>query len=78
MIFVLILNGLQYVYEEWLFSKYHIEPIFMIGMEGVFGIFFAAVAISIVSNIYCPFGVRACVYDDQSQPFIDRADVFLR
>ena len=78
MIFVLILNGLQYVYEEWLFSKYHIQPIFMIGMEGAFGIIFSVIMLSIVSHVHCPFGVSACVYDDQSQPYVDRVDVFLR
>jgi len=66
MVFVLILNGLQYVYEEWLFSKYYIEPIFMIGMEGLFGIFFSVIMLSIVTNIHCPFGVSACVFNDQS------------
>ena len=78
MIFVIVLNGFQLVYEEWLFSKYHIEPMFMIGMEGVFGLVFVTIILQIASHVYCPFGVSACVYDDQSSPYIDRVDVFLR
>jgi len=50
----------------------------MIGMEGFFGLFCAGIVIAIVSNIYCHFGIKACVFDDQSYPYIDRVDVFLR
>lgn len=48
MITSLTFNGFFYSYEQKLFnSNYHIEPIQMVGIEGVFGIIYCLIFIPI-------------------------------
>lgn len=59
----LFLNGFHYVYEEKLLSQYHIEPMEMVGYEGMFGLSIIVIVIAIISHVPCGFGLSACVYD---------------
>lgn len=65
LILSLFLNGFQFTYEEKIFEKYHIEPVKMVGIEGLFGLSFNITMIAIFTFIPCDFGKEACVYNDQ-------------
>jgi hypothetical protein len=67
----LFTNGFQFVFEEKLLAKYHIEPLEMVGYEGMFGLAIELVLILITSFIPCGFGVEACVLDKAGMPFIE-------
>lgn len=66
----LITNGLFFVVEEKLFKLYHLEPVQVVGLEGLFGLLFYAITIPIISFIPCSFGLNACVYSDTCFPYI--------
>lgn len=38
MIISLVINGFQFAFEGRLFKNYYIEPMLMVGMEGVYGL----------------------------------------
>jgi drug/metabolite transporter (DMT)-like permease len=67
----LFTNGFQFVFEEKLLAKYHIEPLEMVGYEGMFGLAIELILILITSYIPCSFGVEACVIDKAGMPFIE-------
>lgn len=71
MISSLITNGFQFVFEEKLLSKYHIEPLEMVGYEGMFGLAAQVILMTITSFIPCSFGVDACVIDKAGMPYIE-------
>jgi hypothetical protein len=62
MVLSLTFNGFFYSYEQKLFSIYHIEPVQMVGIEGVFGILICLVVIPIITFIPCPFRDESCVF----------------
>jgi hypothetical protein len=66
----LVTNGLFFVVEEKLFNLYHLEPVQVVGLEGLFGLLFYAIILPIISFIPCSFGRDACVYSDLSFPYI--------
>lgn len=51
MFFAVILEGLFYSSEQWLFHRFHIEPLKLVGLEGLCGFFMALVALLIMSTI---------------------------
>jgi hypothetical protein len=59
------------VFEEKLLAKYHIEPLEMVGYEGMFGLAAQLVLMTIASFIPCSFGVEACVFSNAGMPFIE-------
>lgn len=38
MLVSLVISGFQFAYEGRLFKNYYIEPILMVGMEGLYGL----------------------------------------
>jgi hypothetical protein len=74
----LFFQAFQWVYEEKLFHKYHIEPLFMVGMTGLFGILINGAIILALSFIHCPFGIKFCSYSDNGQPFMERPEQFFK
>lgn len=64
-------NGFQFVYEEKLLAKYHIEPLEMVGYEGMFGLLAELILITITTFIPCSFGIDACVFSNAGMPFIE-------
>lgn len=67
----LFTNGFQFVFEEKLLAKYHIEPLEMVGYEGMFGLAAQFILMIIASFIPCSFGVDACVIDRAGMPFVE-------
>jgi hypothetical protein len=78
MIPVLFIQAFQWVYEEKLFHKYHIDPLFLVGMSGIFGILINGIIILALSFIPCPFGVKFCSYSDDGQPFMEGPVSFIK
>lgn len=78
MVLSLTFNGFFYSYEQKLFSTYHIEPVQMVGIEGLFGILLCLVMIPIVTFIPCPFRDESCVFAGTGEKFIERPEEFFR
>ena len=66
MLISLIFNGFFYAYEQFLLKKHSINPMQMVGYEGVFGMGIILVVTTILSFITCTFNEKACVYDTKN------------
>ena len=55
MIISLVFNGFLYAYEQLLMRKHSINPMQMIGTEGVFGLIFVSLIALSFSLIPCGF-----------------------
>jgi hypothetical protein len=53
----LFTNGFLFVFEQKLLSKYHLEPLQVVGYEGMFGLAIEIVLLPIITFIPCTFGV---------------------
>ena len=78
MITSLTFNGFFYSYEQKLFNNYHIEPIQMVGIEGVFGIIYCLIFIPILTFIPCPFQDSSCVFNTAGAKFMERPEMFFK
>jgi hypothetical protein len=58
----LFFNGFFFVFEQKLLTKYHLDPLEVVGYEGLFGLCGYLVLLPIISFISCSFGVDACVF----------------
>lgn len=67
----LICDGFQFTYEQTLFTNYHVDPLLMVGYEGVVGFITQSLIITCLSFIPCSFEVNACAYDSQGRAFIE-------
>ena len=56
MLISLIFNGFFYAYEQFLLKKHSINPMQMVGYEGLFGMVIIFVATTILSFVPCSFG----------------------
>lgn len=63
----IIFAGMMIGYEQRLFTLYYVEPLKMVGFEGLFGILYSFVGIAVMSFIKCTFGADYCVCDNGSQ-----------
>jgi hypothetical protein len=77
MLISLIFNGFFYAYEQFLFKKHSINPMQMVGFEGIFGMTIILVIVTILSFIPCHFGDKTCVFDNKDQAYIELPSVFL-
>jgi hypothetical protein len=68
----LFTNGFFFVFEEKLFSKYHLEPFQIVGIEGLWGLLFYAITLPAITFIPCNFGMSACVMSQTSFAFLER------
>ena len=66
----LFFNGFQFVFEQRLFNKYHIQPLQMVGIEGCFGVTYCLIIITLLSFIPCSFSVDACAVNASGQYFM--------
>jgi hypothetical protein len=73
LILSLFVNGFQFTYEQTLFNRYHIDPMMLVGMEGIFGLFNLTLIITALNFIPCSFGRDACAYSDEGEPFIEQS-----
>lgn len=63
MLISLVFNGFFYAYEQFLLKKHSINPMQMVGFEGIFGMIIILVITTILSFIPCHFGEKTCVFD---------------
>jgi hypothetical protein len=70
----LFTNGFLFVFEQKLLSKYHLEPLQVVGYEGMFGLVIELVLLPILTFIPCSFGVEACVFSERAMPFLERPE----
>lgn len=66
----LLFNGFFFVFEQKLLSKYHLDPLEVVGYEGLFGLCGYLVLLPIISFIPCAFGVDACVFTNEGFPYL--------
>lgn len=78
MLISLVFNGFLYAYEQKLLKFHTIHPLEMVGFEGIFGMCLVTVVLIILSFIPCDFGVKGCVFDDDSNPFMELPRVYFR
>jgi hypothetical protein len=71
MIISLVATGFIFTFEEKLMTKYHIEPLQMVGYEGLFGLAIQLVIVLVMSFVPCNFGIQACVMRDSGMPFFE-------
>ncbi len=53
-------------YEQYLFTKHTINPMQMVGYEGVFGMIIILSVSILLSYIPCNFGQDNCVYNSKN------------
>ena len=61
MLISLVFNGFHYAYEQFLMRKHTINPLEMIGWEGLFGATIIGTVATILTFIPCPFTPKMCV-----------------
>jgi hypothetical protein len=61
-----------------LFKKYYVEPIQLIGYEGIIGFIYNLVVLIVVSFIPCSFGNDACVLTDDGSSYLERPEIYFR
>ena len=76
MLISLVFNGFFYAYEQFLLKKHSINPMEMVGYEGIFGMIIILIITTILSFIPCNFSERACVFNDKNEAFIELPLVF--
>lgn len=62
------------MFEQKLLHKYHLEPLQVVGYEGMFGLAIELVVLPIITFIPCGFGVEACVLNYRGMPFLERPE----
>ena len=68
----LFLNGFQFTYEQTLFDRYHIDPLQLVGLEGLFAFTALGLIITVLNFVPCSFGEDACAYSESGEPFIEQ------
>lgn len=74
----IIFNGFFYAYEQYLFAEYSVNPIEMLGYEGMFGMMITFFFSIILSNIPCFNGQNHCVYNENNEPYMESPLTFFR
>ena len=46
----MFIQSLQFIYEEFMMTEYSIDPLFFIGLEGVFGLFISLISIYTITS----------------------------
>lgn len=70
----LFTNGFLFVFEQKLLSKYHLEPLQVVGYEGMYGLIIEIILLPILTFVPCTFGVEACVFNIEGMPFLERPE----
>lgn len=73
----LFFNGFFFVFEQKLLSKYHLNPLEVVGYEGAFGLSMYIILLPIISFIPCAFGVDACVFNYEGFPFLEKPSQYV-
>lgn len=76
MIASLFTSGLQFTYEEKLFTDYAIHPQELVGFEGVYGLVISTIFITIFNYIPCNLGVSSCVYTHEGFGYIESWSIY--
>lgn len=70
----LFTNGFLFVFEQKLLSKYHLEPLQVVGYEGMYGLIIEIILLPILTFVPCSFGVEPCVFNSAGMPFLERPE----
>lgn len=65
------------MYEQKIMEKYHLETLYIVGYEGLFGFVMYAILIPILCYVPCPFGMDACVYDISGMPCMESFTAYI-
>lgn len=68
----LVFNGFFFVFEQKLLNKYHLDPLEVVGYEGLFGLCGYFLLLPILSYTPCGLGVDVCVFNEAGFPFFER------
>jgi len=78
MLISLVFSGFFLAYEQYLLTKHTINPMQMVGYEGVFGMIITFSLSIMLSFIPCNFGDDNCVYNSKNESFIELPLVFAK
>lgn len=67
----LFTSGLFFTSEQKLMSKYYLEPLEIVGYEGVFGLIIYTIIVTILCFVPCDFGPEACVYTREGWSYME-------
>lgn len=71
-------HGFQFAFEEKLLRRYYIEPLEMVGFEGLFGLAYQTIIVVSFNFIPCSFGYEACVLSQTGEPYLERPLQYFR
>lgn len=71
-------NGLHFVYQEHLIRKYEVEPLMIVGAEGLFGVLISLAFIPLLGLIPCNLGTQICVLKESGDSVVQNAGVYLQ
>ena len=74
----IILVSFAATYEQRLYRKHSIDPLEMIGSEGIIAAFIGAVVVIALSYVPCSFGEQGCVIDDDNNHYFESPKLFFR
>jgi len=60
----IVIGALKFIVEEYLLTHYNFSPFLIVGMQGLYGIFFACIFLPLISLIPCGLKENACVFLD--------------
>lgn len=66
----LITSGFLFIFEQKLLNTYYLEPLMVVGFEGLFGLIISICLVIIFSFVPCSFGVDSCVFNEEGLGFI--------
>lgn len=58
-------------------AKYHLEPLEVVGYEGVFGLTIYTIIVTVLCFVPCDFGPEACVYTREGLSYMEGLTSFL-
>ena len=73
----LVIQGFHFSFEQSLFNRFYLQPMEVVGYEGLFGTLLCLIALAILSSTHCSFGISACVYDGNGEGFIEGWNAFV-
>lgn len=66
MVISLVFNGFLYAYEQKLLIQYKVQPLEMVGWEGIYGTILSLILVTVLAFMPCPYSAAKCVYSSSS------------
>lgn len=74
----LVTNGFLFSFEQKLFETFYLEPMEVVGYEGLFGTILCLITVPVLSSVPCSFGISACVFTDSGQAYVEGWGAFMQ